>query len=312
MTIDHFLYVVLLGQVLVLSLYVPSRILRRARVLIETHPPSEFPKLYPVPVATIERMLRVYRIVNLGFVVLGLALLAAAWLYGYTIDPAWQGGDVPTPNPLPIALVYTVLQMLPTVLFGLLEFLYFKRMRAAAHARIRTAELKPRRFFDFASPVLLGTAVAVYAVVAAWLLFAGELPRGAIAMAGLEISWRTYMFAALTVCHVVVAGCLVWALYGKKLDPHQTHEDRARMIQSWWRHMLIGSILLSAYFGIVIVLLKLRLPHYVPLLISLFLQGTGVLLTGKFCIVTPFGQESFEGYRAAVNRATATAIATDK
>jgi hypothetical protein len=305
MTIDHVLYVFLLGQVLVVSLYVPNRILRRARVLIESHPPSEFPKLYPVPVATIERTLRVYRIANLGLAVLGFALLAAAWRYGYTIDPAWQGGDVAMPNPYPIAFVYTVLQMLPTFLFGLLELGYFKLMRAAARDRIRTAELKARRLFDFVSPVLLGTAVAVYVGVTASLLSLGELPRGAVVIAGLEISRRAFMAATLTICHVVVAGCLAWALYGKKLDPHQTHEDRARMIRSWWRHLLIGSILLSAFFGIVIVLLELKLPHYVPFLISLFAQGTIVVQTGKFCIVAPFGQESFEGYRAAANRATA-------
>ena len=307
MTIDHFFYLVLLGQVLVVSLYVPHKILRRARVLIETHPPSEFPKLYPVPVATIERTLRVYRVANLGLAVLGVALLAAGWRYGYTIDPAWQGGDVPIPHPYPIALVYTVLQMLPTFVFGLLELRYFKRMRAAARARTRTAELKPRRLFDFASPTLLSTAVAVYVGVTVWLLFFGDLPRGALVIAGLEMSRRAFMVATLALCNVVGAGCLVWMVYGRKLDPHQAHEDRARMIRSWWRHTLMGSILLSTCFGAVILLLELRLPHYMPFLVSLYVQGLIVVSTGKFCVVASFGQASFEGYRAAANRPTAIA-----
>jgi hypothetical protein len=302
MTIDHVLYAVLLGQVLVVSLHVPSKILRRARGLIDTHPPSEYPKLYPVPVVTIERTLRVYRIANLGFALAGLALLSAAWFYGYTIDVAWQGGDVFMPSPYPFVWVYTLLQMLPTTVFGLLELRYFKRMRAAANARIRTAELKPRRLFDFASPVLLGTALVVYLGVVGWLLFVGDVPRGAINIAGVAISKGAFMGATLTLAHILVAGYLVWALYGKKFDPHQSHEDRARMVRSWWQHMLIASILLSVCFGVAIALLELRLSHYAPLVMSLFVQATAVVMTGKFCVVAPFGQQSFEGYRATAAR----------
>jgi len=48
MTIDDaFFFAVYLSQVLLLSFYFPSRVLRRARALIEAYPPSDYPKLYP-------------------------------------------------------------------------------------------------------------------------------------------------------------------------------------------------------------------------------------------------------------------------
>lgn len=300
MTIDIALFVVYLSQIFVVSFYVPMRVLRRARSLIRAYPPTEYPKLYPMPVATIERMLGLYRNLNAGLLVLGLALLAGAWFYGYTIDPAWHSGDVPVPNPFLGASFYTFLQMMPTAVLSLAELRYFKQMRAAAHSRIRTAELKARGWSDFVSPAAVGTAVAMYlGVTAALLLVADPSPK---TIAGLETTRSAIMTASLTLCNVVVAGCLLWVLHGKKQDPHQTHEDRVRMIRAVWQRLLAASIALSAFFGIVLALVELRLIHYVPFGISLFVQLIVVISTGKFLLVVPFGQETFEVYRADPNR----------
>jgi len=306
MTIDDaFFYGVYLSQILLMSLYLPSRVLRRARALIETYPPFEFPKLYPVPVETIERMLRLYRNLNLGLLVLGLALLAAAWVSGYTFDSAWHGGDVPVPNTYPRALVhYTFFQLLPPVLFGYWQSRYFKRIRAAARNRIRTAEIKARRLFDFVSPTLLGTALAMYVGATVLLLVVGESPRR---IAGMSVSGMSaYMLAVMTICNIALAGCLVWLLHGRKQDPYQTHEDRARMIRLTWQGVVQASILMSVLVGILGALIAFDLVRYGPLCASLFVQVVYVPLTLKF-LVGPVGQENFEVYRADTNRATAVA-----
>jgi len=302
---DVLFYGVYLSQILLVSFYVPTRVVRRARGLIETYPPSEFPKLYPVQIATIERTLRVYLNLNLGVVVLGLALLAADWWSGYTIDSAWwawqEGDPYPTRNIRAVAWVstfYTLLQyLLSHALFAYWESRYFKRMRTAARGRIRTAELKARRLFGFVSPVLLGTAAATYVGAMVSLLFL-ELPQR-----GTEI-----MITQLTMTNVLAAGCLVWVLYGKKHDPHQTHEDRARMIRTVWQNVLVVSILLSALLAIVGALVAFRLLDYLPFVFSLFVQVIAVLVTGKFSLVVPSGQENFEVYRGDTTRATAVPI----
>lgn len=304
MTLDDvFFYGVYLSQILLISLYVPSRVLRKARGLIATYPPAEFPKLYPVPVATIERTLRVYLGLNLAVVVLGLALLAADWWSGYTIDSAWwawqEGDPYPVRNIRAIAWVstfYTVLQFLLSItLFAYWESRYFKRMRAA-RGRIRTAELKARRLFGFVSPALLGTAVAMYVGATASLLFL-ELPQRATAL----------MITFLTMSQVGTVSTLLWVLYGKKQDPHQTHEDRARMIRTVWQNVLVVSILLSAIFVIAGALAAFRLLDYALFVNSLFVQAIAVISTGRFRLVVPSGQENFEVYKADTNRATASA-----
>jgi hypothetical protein len=294
MTIDDLLfYGVYLSQILLISLYVPSRVLGRARGLIETHPPAEFPKLYPVPIATIDRTLRTYRYLNLGVLALGLALLAADWWLGYTIDGVWriwqEGEQSPIRDQravLRIHGLYTVFQYLAAIaLFAHWESRYFKRMRAA-RGGIRTAELKARRLFDFVSPTLLGTAAAMYVGAVVSLLFL-QLPRSAI------------MIATLTVSHVAAAGCFLWVFYyGRKQDPHQAPEDRARMLRGVWRGMVSVSMLLSVVFGLVSVLMAFRLVEYMPFVFSLFAQVVTVVSTRKFCLVVPFDQQSFDVYKA--------------
>jgi hypothetical protein len=301
MTIDDaFFFAVYLSQVLLLSLYFPSRVLRRAHGLIETYPPSEYPKLYPVPRATIERLLRIYRHLNLGLLVLGVVLLAAAWKTGHTLDSVLRPGDAyPIKNPFPVAMGYTFLQWLSLMLFGYWEIRYFKRMRAAA--RVRTAELKARRLFDFVSPALLGTAVVAYVGATLLLLFLGQrfLIRHQFMI--------TYLFAVMTICNIGLAGCSVWVLYGRKQNPHQTPGDRARMIRVGWQRMLVASMLLSLFVGIMSALFAFRLVDYMPLVASVFLQVIVVISTGMFFVTFRFGQESFEVYRTAPNRGTALA-----
>lgn len=304
MTIDDvFFFGVYLSQVLLISLYFPSRVLRRARALIEAYPPSEYPKLYPVPRATIERLLRFYRQLHLGLVVLGFALLAAAWKTGYTLDAVLRPGDAyPIKNPFPFATGYMFLQWLSVMLFGYWEIRYFKRMRAAA--RVRTAELKARRLFDFVSPTLLAIAVAMYVGATVLLLVLGErfLIRHQFMI--------TYLFTVMTICNIGLAGCLVWMLYGRKQNPHQTPGDRARMIRVSWQRMLVASMLLSVFVGTMSALFAFRLIDYTPLVASLFVQVTVVISAGMFFVTFRFGQESFEVYRGDPNRGTA--LATNK
>jgi hypothetical protein len=301
MTIDDVLFfAVYLSQILLISLYFPSRVLRRARVLIEAYPPSEYPKLYPVPRATIERLLRFYRHLNLGLLVLGLALLAAAWKTGYTLDSVLRPGDAyPIKNPFRFAMGYTALQWLSLMLFGYWEIRYFKRMRAAA--RVRTAELKARRLLDFVSPALLAIAVAMYVGATVLLLVLGErfLIRHQF--------MTTYLFATMTICNIGWAGCSVWVLYGKKQNPHQTDGDRARMIRVVWQRMLVASMLLSVFVATMSALFAFRLVDYIWLAVSLFVQAAVVISTGMSFVTFRYGQESFEVYRADPNRATALA-----
>jgi hypothetical protein len=280
-------YVVYLSQVLLISHYVPSRVLRRARDLIETYPPATYPKLYPERLASIERKLRVFRDLNTALLLLGLGLLAAAWVFDYRI--AARYGAYPT---VVAHGIYTLLQLSPMIVLSLWGFTYLRRMRAAARGRIRTAELKARRLFDFVSPALLGTAVAMYVAATASILYLDK-PPGWIPSA---VSPWAANLAAMTISNALFAGMMVWTLYGRKQDPHQTHEDRARQIRLVSQSLLIVSILMSVLTAGRNALHVFELWQYGPLFGSVFLQVI-VILTARASLVRP-DPVSFEVYKA--------------
>jgi hypothetical protein len=289
-------YGVYVSQVLVISLYLPSMLLRRARGLIETFPPSEYPKLYAEPLATIDRKLRVYRNLNTGLLLLGIGLLAAAWLSDYRI--AARYGAYPT---MVAHGVYSMLQLSPAIVLSLWGFSYFRRMRAVARGRIRTAQLKARRLLDFVSPALLGTAVAMYVGATASVLYLDK-PPGWLPSA--VPPWAAAI-AAMTIGNTLIAGIIAWILYGRKQDPHQTHVDRAREIRRVSQGLLIASILLSVVTAGGNALHVFELWHYGPLFKSLFLQVI-VILTASVSLGRP-DPESFEVYKADPNRGAALA-----
>jgi hypothetical protein len=290
-------YAVYLSQVLLISLYVPSILLRRARDLIETYPPSAYPKLYPEPLASIERKLSVYRNLNIVMLLLGLGLLAAAWVSDYRI--AARYGAYPTAV---AHSVYSMLQLLaPSAVIGLWGFGYYKRMRAAARGRIRTAELKARRLLDFVSPALLGAAIAMYVGATASVLYLDKPPGW---LQSPVPPWAAAL-AAMTIVNVFFAGIIAWTLYGRKQDPHQTHADRARQIRLVSQSLLIVSILISVLTARRNALHVFELWQYGPLVGSVFLQ-VFVILTARASLVR-LDPESFEVYKADPNPGTTLA-----
>jgi hypothetical protein len=283
-TINYFYAAVFLSQVVVVSLYTPTLVRRRVRTLLATRPPAEYPKLYPVPVATIERMLRLHLNLNGGIAVLGLAL--AAWSYGYTID----GGMSPTAYAM-----YTVLQVAPIMLWTLWELRYLKRMRAAAPNSIRRAELKPRRPRDFVSPKLLGLAVITYLGATASIVFLGatSIPTA--------LFHSTFLFTAMTIANLFAAVTSVWMLRRRKLDPHQTHDDRTRGLRAGWTAMLVTISLVNAYVGLQGLFDAFGLFDYMGFVASLLTQFCAVA-SGK-ASVAALDQEDFEVYKVDASRA---------
>lgn len=116
------------------------------------------------------------------------------------------------------------------------------------------------------------------------------------------------MTAALTVINAFAAGCLYGLLHGRKHDPYQAREDRARLLQRAWRGMVALSILLSAVYGIAGAFVALELPFdYALFASSLFQQVVAVILATSSSLVLPFGPANFEVYRADTHPPTAIA-----
>ena len=143
-------FLVFLSQIFFISFYIQRKQLRRAEYVVETYPPSKFPKLYPIPLDTaevIKKRLLILRIMNYFAIFIGLILLER--FVSYVLDGGeWNDGIVESF----ILLPYFIVQMVPFMVLGFWSGKSYKLMRKAALQRTRKAELRPRRLFDFISP----------------------------------------------------------------------------------------------------------------------------------------------------------------
>ena len=88
--------------------------LKRIRHVIETYPPSTYPKLYPAPIESVEKRLRTYRNANLFILLTGLAL---AFVGVYSSSEEMLNWDNKS-----VLGIYLLLQFLPMMLLGRSEF----------------------------------------------------------------------------------------------------------------------------------------------------------------------------------------------
>ena len=208
-------YAVVLSQVLLVSFVFPRQLLSRVRAVVETYPPSTYPKLYPVPVEDIEKAQRTYKHLNTLALLAGLVLVSTS-VYARRVEMLnWDSQTV--------LFLYTVLQLSPHLFAARLVSRYFKRMRQANPRTIRNADLHPRRLFDFISPTMVGVAIFTYLAFIALVLFIRRDP-----FAGFAGYWN---IAGITGLNLLFAGVAFRTLYGKKQDPHRAHEDRLREMQ---------------------------------------------------------------------------------
>ena len=205
-----------LSQVLLISFYLPRAILSRVRYVVETYPPSKYPKLYPVPIEAVEKAQRNYRNLNLFALLAGFVLLFIG-VYSPTEEMLnWDS--------ISVLGLYFLLQHSPVMIAASSGFIYFNFMRRADSRTTRKAELHPRRLFDFVSPVTIGIAIFVYVAFVGFIIYVRQF----------EFSWfgGYWNIFGITAVNLFFAGIIVQHLYGKKKDPYQAYEDRITYIRT--------------------------------------------------------------------------------
>lgn len=251
-------YVVFLSQILLISFYYPAKIYKRMRYVFDTYPPSAYPKLYPKPIEFYDRARRNYRNVNILILLAGLSILVALSVYSHDSDLHNA-----------IALGYFFVQMFPVMLLDLSSLKEFKLMRNVNSRTTRKAELHPRRFFDFFSPVLFGIAVITYIAFVLLIVYVNQF--------GFEWFGGYWNIVWVTVMNLFFAAVLLWHMYGKKLNPHQAYEDRIRQIKTVAKIMIFTSIAATVFGGLSISLSALDVRHLLPIFLSIYFQILAVI-----------------------------------
>jgi len=257
-----------IAQIFLMSYYFPRKLLARMRHVLATYPPEMYPKLYPQPVEHYKLAQAIFKYVCGAIFVLGFLILAAIlfWVdhstfadHGF-ISEAWPAG-------------YGMLQFLPLMGLEFSEFSHFRKMRGANSASRRSADLRRRSLTDLVSPGLLSMTVLLFAGAILFDLYVHDF----------AVTWghdTIQRAIVLTVTNGFLAFVGAWNLYGRKLDPHESAEDRIQRISAALKSMLYVSMALSIFIAITAADDMYNLDFVAALIMSLYFQAIALLSLG--------------------------------
>ncbi len=224
-------YVVFLSQIFLLSHYYPKRILQRFNSALENYPASKYPKLYNKSPDYYEAGAKIYKIMNRIILLIGLVILISIGYFNLTEN--YKTESV-------FSFFYWMFQMLPIAMMEFSGFSYYKEMRKANKQPYRKAEIRPRRFFDFVSPLLFSTAAIVNVSCFFFIFYLDNFE--------FEIGSDTFVISlTLIAMNSLFAFIARFNINGQKQDPYQSSTDRNRQIRLNVRSLVIVSIAASAF-----------------------------------------------------------------
>jgi hypothetical protein len=249
----YFFYGVFLSQILIISFYFPRKLLRQMRWVVNTYPPSTHPLLYTKPIEMYENARRRYRNLNGFLLIIGLLILGALMRIDHDNDLHNA-----------IAMGYFFAQMIPVILLDFSSLSEFKRMRSANTKTTRKADLRPRRLTDFISRPLLSAAVITYVAFIALIVYIDQF----------NYDWfGGYVnLAGISLVNALFAGISYWHTVGKKLNPHESADDRATRIATVAKIMALTSIAATVFVSITIALSMFEVRYLLSVALSVYFQ----------------------------------------
>lgn len=275
-------------QIYVISYYFPRKIYDRMQYVAANYPPQDYPKLYPGlkglddPELEVEKSQRNYWYFAMSILGLGIGFLFMMIINGKIPSDEWMEDS---------HTIYSMVQMLPVVWVSLLEYKRYKNMRLINEDSKRSADLMPRRYFDFVSPKMFALAAVILVGALCFLFYlAGinqKVGENALIMVGV-----------ITAAHLFFGFMTYYFLHGKKLDPHQSLKDRNKYISVVAITTVYTSIGVNIFLVVMMMSEHYQYENIQPFLMSIYMQmiiyiGVGIELKNY-----PVEQIDFDVYKA--------------
>ena len=281
MWIEFIFYSAFLSQILLISYHYPKRILSRMDCIFERCPADKYAKLYPNGYEkTLEGKI-LYKLLNTIILVMGLVVFV-------TFIIANQQGNIELKDMNFLPFAFGILQALPFLILEVSALKQLKLMRNLNDQSKRQAELSPRSIFNYVSPVRFFTAVVMFFVSTLVMFSFNDFKIS---------SDIAILFGSMIFCNGLFIGLGYLLLHGKKLDPHQSPEDRNKMTTTVFRSYTSVSILVSVFFIINRCVDFYSLDNWEPLFNSLYWQCVVLLSTGAMLKFTKLEEVNYDVYK---------------
>lgn len=289
---DALFYIAFVGQIFLISHYFPSLIARRMRHVLDTYPPAEYPKLYPKSPEYYRLGVSAYEKANRIILYIGFAVLFSV---AFLVDHSTFADDGYISEFWPAA--YGLLQFLPGMVLELSEFSQLKLMRKANSSTVRTANLQPRRLFDYLPPLLVAAVLGAIALAFFFDLYINDFRIGGES----DVLVR----AAVNIgTNVFLASFGAWILYSRNPNPHQASADRSKQIIASLRSFAYVSIALSVYMMVGAADDVYAIDYLDAALMSIYFQVIVFLSLGHLLRCLPVDTLNFDVYKASNTQAS--------
>jgi len=265
MTDNTLFYFVFLSQIILISYYFPRKIMNRMKVIMKTYPSSDYPKLYPVSPEQNRMWLKVFKVMNQFILFAGFIFILVIGRWDFSSE-----GEIDQIIPFG----FCVFQLLPFMLMELSGFAYFKLMRRLNKRTKRQADLNPRNLFSFISPAIVGFAVLTNVLCVLFYLYLEQFQFGFGDSAFV-------ILVTLILSNSLFAVIIFKNLQGKKLDPHQSSEDRSTAISITVKSLVFMSIGGSVFLILIGGVEKFSFDYLEASMMSLYWQFVMLMNLGS-------------------------------
>lgn len=244
-------------QILIVSLLIPTLIMKKLKNTFEHYPPAQYPRLYPTSIAYYQRKQNLFLYTN--YFIFGTSIVL--WILGVFYFPQTMQKVISWNNNSFITF-YFLMQFLPVILIlGREELKQYKRMREADDHPVRKASFYRRTLLDYISLPLVILALLSYL---GFILFIEYFKQ-------FNYSWfgGYWNIVGITFMNVVNVSVIIWYLYGKKLNPHQTDNARFHETKSVI-NLIVAVSIFATLFVVLKILVKAIDMNSISLLVSSF------------------------------------------
>lgn len=288
MWIELIFYIAFFCQILLISYHYPKRILSRMDHIFEHYPADKYAKLYPKGYEKTLEGKVLYKLLNIIILMVGLIIFVSFII-------ANQQGNIELKDMEFLPFAFGLLQALPFLILEVSALKQLKLMRNLNDQTKRQAELSPRNLFNYVSPARLSTAIIMFFVCAIIMFSFNDFKVS---------SDIAILLGSMILCNGLFVGLGYVLLHGKKLDPHQSPEDRHKMTTTVFRSYTSVSILVSIFLIINRCVDNYSLDNWEPLLNSLYWQSVVLLSTGAMLKFTNLKEVNYGVYKTNMSSHT--------
>jgi len=253
---ENLLYLIFLSQIIIISAYLPKMMLNQLNNVFTNSPPQHYQKLYPMPIEQIKQYSSRFLWMNITVTFVGLAILFHLVFSGNKEMLDWDTQSVIT--------LYWMIQFIPYCYAVVKSKNYFSLMKKQSNETKRKAEFKPRRFFDFISPVLITFAGMLYLCFIGLVIYFVQNPFDGFA------GYWNILFISLM--NIFLSICIFGNFYRKKSNPHQTQENSNFKTKLTLHLLVLASIGGTLFISTAFVLSAFDLRHIIDIVHSFYFQ----------------------------------------